>query len=418
MASFRLLLLQFIVIIGLARLLGAVFKKIHQPQVIGEVVAGMLLGPTVLGAIAPRWSEALFPAESLVTISLLSQIGILLFMFTIGLELNLSQVRAMGRQVVLISNVSIVAPFVLGTLVAFYLYPSLSNSESSRIFLPVFVGAAMSITAFPVLARILAERRLLDTKVGNVALACAAVDDVSAWCILAVIVALVQSTSTHMRVWFRLACLPVYVVLMIWAVRSFLGKLFQQRFAHESETVTLGSLALISVYVFASALITDWLGVHALFGAFMAGVVFPVKERFAAELGPQLRLTSGLLLPLFFAISGLRTNVGLIRGWQMWLICGLLLLVAVAGKLLASMLASRYGGMSWRDSTALGVLLNTRGLVELIILNIGLELHVLPQKVFSMMVLMALTTTLMAAPLLHRIYADENRLQRVPAAEM
>lgn len=402
MSPLQLLLLQILVIVTAARVLGVLFRKLHQPEVIGEIVAGILLGPSVLGWMAPHCSAILFPSYSLATFSLLSELGILLFMFTVGLELDLEQVRGMGRLAVLTSNLSVVVPFALGAFVAFYLHPLLSNGTPA-LFLALFMGAAMSITAFPVLARLLSERHLLHTRVGNLALACAAVDDISAWCILAAIVAFVHPGTTKLQPWLSLGVLPVYVLFMLLAVRPLVRE--AQRRWFPSQTITQRMLAFIVVYVLTSSLVTDWLGVHALFGAFLAGVVFPGSRTVAEELGKQLRfVTSGLLLPLFFAISGLRTHVGLIHGWRMWLTCALLIAVAILGKLLPSMLVARYGGMSWRESAALGVLLNTRGLVELIILNVGFDLGVLSQSLFSMMVLMALITTIMASPLLHWIY--------------
>ncbi|HKD84952.1 MAG TPA: cation:proton antiporter [Terriglobales bacterium] len=393
--------MQVIVIVTTARLLGAAFRKIHQPPVIGEIVAGILLGPSVLGWLAPSWSSTLFPPQSLGILSLLSEVGIVLFMFIVGLELDTRHVRDSGRFVILTSNVSIAVPFALGVLVAYGLHPLLANGTPT-VYLALFMGAAMSITAFPVLARILSEGQLLHTRVGNLALACAAVDDISAWCILAVIVSLVHHGGTGVGPWIRLTGLPLYVLLMLFVIRPMLRKVQLRWFS--MRTMTVGAIGFIAVYAFASSLITDWLGFHALFGAFFAGVVFPRERGLEVELGKQLKfITTGMLLPLFFAISGLRTNVGLIHGWPMWLTCALLITVAIIGKMLPSMLSARFGGMSWRESATLGVLMNTRGLVELVILNVGFDLGVLSQTLFSMMVLMALITTFMAAPLLHWI---------------
>jgi Kef-type K+ transport system membrane component KefB len=414
MAPLQLLLLQIIVVVATARLLGAAFRKIRQPQVMGEIFAGILLGPTFLGWLAPRASAVLFPPQSLGTIELLSQIGILLFMFTVGLEVDFSQLRSMGRFIVLTSNVSILVPFALGATVAVWLYPALSNG-SPALYLALFMGAAMSVTAFPVLARLLAEQNLLRTRIGSVALSCAAIDDVSAWCILAVIVALIHAKASVLQPWLSLAGLPAFLLLMLFVVRPVLHKVQGRWFP--SQKISTERLAFIVLYILAASLITDWIGVHALFGAFLAGVIFPGKEALGDELTSHLKLvTSGLLLPLFFVISGLRTNLGLIRGWQPWLICGLLITIAICGKLVAAMLSARLGGMSWRDAAALGVLLNTRGLVELIILNVGYSLGVLSHTLFSMMVLMALVTTFMASPLLHWIYPTQHRPQAVHAA--
>jgi Kef-type K+ transport system membrane component KefB len=403
MASFKLLILQIGTILIVARLIGWLFGKLHQPRVVGEMVAGILLGPSLLGWVAPNISADLFPPASLGHLNSLSQIGLLIFMFLVGLELDLRQLRELGRAAVMTSQVSIIAPFLLGSSFALYLYPRLSDPSVSAAGFVLFMGAAMSVTAFPVLARILTERNMLRTRVGSVAIACAAVDDVTAWCILAGITVIVRSSSLELPVWFTLGGLVAFVLVMIFVVRRALRKLeaVYERRGH----LTQGLIAIILMVVLASGWITESLGVHALFGAFLAGVVMPRHDELSEELSGKFEaLVVVLLLPLYFALTGLRSSIFLISGARMWLYAVAIIALAVAGKLGGSLLSARLNGMSWRESAAVGVLMNTRGLVELVILNIGLDLGILSPALFSIMVLMALVTTLMTTPLLRWIY--------------
>jgi Kef-type K+ transport system membrane component KefB len=403
MLRFQLLLLQIGVIITVARGLGLVFKRINQPQVMGEMVAGILLGPSLFGWLSPGLFAALFPPESLGFLNALSQVGLLLFMFVVGLELNPQVLRERRHMVVLTSHVSIICPFLLGSLLALYLYPRLSDDRVKFTHFALFLGTAMSITAFPVLARILTERKLLHTPMGAVAIACAAVDDVSAWCILAGIVLLVRATGAATPFWLTLLGSAAYVAVMLTVVRRLLRSL--ERAYGERGLLTQDRLAFILLLVLGSAWITERLGIHALFGAFLMGAIMPKDQRFVRALTEKLwDLTVILLLPLFFAFTGLRTRVGLLSGAEMWIYCGLIFVVAVAGKCGGSVLSAKLSGMSWREAGALGILMNTRGLMELVVLNIGLDIGVISPTVFAMMVLMALTTTLMTTPLLEWVY--------------
>ncbi|MFY9608825.1 MAG: cation:proton antiporter [Blastocatellia bacterium] len=403
MASFKLLVLQIGTILIVARLVGWLFGKLHQPRVVGEMVAGILLGPSLLGWLAPSISSALFPPDSLGHLNSLSQIGLLLFMFLVGLELDLTHLRELGRAAVITSQVSIVAPFVLGSLFAVFLYPRLSDQTVSLTGFVLFMGAAMSVTAFPVLARILTERNMLRTRVGSVAITCAAVDDVTAWCILAGITVIVRASSLQLPVWLTLCGLVAFVLVMLLVVRRALRKLaalYEQR-----GNLTQDLVAIIVLVVLASGWITESLGVHALFGAFLAGIVMPRHPGLSRDLSQKLEaLVVVVLLPLYFALTGLRSSFFLITGAGMWFYCGAIIVLAVVGKLGGSLVSARMNGMSWRESAAVGVLMNTRGLVELVILNIGLDLGILSPALFSIMVLMALVTTLMTTPLLAWIY--------------
>jgi Kef-type K+ transport system membrane component KefB len=402
-SSLTLLLVQIAVILAASRLMGKLFRRIHQPQVIGEMVAGIMLGPSLLGWLAPNLSARLFPPASLEYLNILSQIGLILFMFLVGLELDPLLLRGRRRAAIVISNASIIAPFLLGAGLAIYLYPRLSGPPVSLIGFTLFLGAAMSVTAFPVLARILSERNMLRSKVGVLAIACAAVNDVTAWCILAVVIAIVRAGQTSFPVWLTIAGSTLFVLIMVVAVRPALRyvETRHRRIGRLTQSLTAKILLLVLV----AAWTTEWLGIHALFGAFVAGAVMPKDHAFVRELTEKLEhLTVAFLLPLFFALAGLRASIGLLSGLQMWFYCALILFVAVLGKFGGSTLAARWSGLSWREAGALGILMNTRGLVELVILNIGFDLGIISPAVYTMMLLMALISTFMASPLLEQIY--------------
>lgn len=411
MAGFKLLILQIGTILIVARLVGWLFGKVHQPRVVGEMLAGILLGPSLLGWLAPRISSTLFPPDSLGHLNSLSQVGLLIFMFLVGLELDLRQLRELGRAAVMTSQVSIIVPFILGSTFAIYLYPRLSDPSVSFAGFLLFMGAAMSVTAFPVLARILIELNMVRTRVGAVAITCAAVDDVTAWCILAGIVVIVRASSSALPVWLTVSGLAIFVLLMGFVVRPALRRL--EMVYEKRGNLTQDLIAVILLVVLASGWITEFLGVHALFGAFLAGVVMPRHSELSQELSEKFEsLIVVLLLPIYFALTGLRSSIFLISGVKMWIYCAVIILLAVAGKWGGSMLSARFNGMSWRESAAIGILMNTRGLVELVILNIGLDLGVLSPALFSIMVLMALVTTMMTTPLVKWVYHETDTARR------
>lgn len=397
------LLIQILVIMAVARIIGWFFRKIHQPQVMGEMVAGILLGPSLFGWIAPGVSSALFPSESLGFLNSVSQVGLILFMFLVGLELDPQILKGRGHTALVTSHVSILAPFFLGTILALYLYPRLSDDSVTFTNFALFLGTAMSITAFPVLARILSERKLLRTQMGAVAIACAAVDDVTGWCILAGVVLLVRSTDSSVSIWLNLAGVALYILIMVFGVRPILKRL-ESRY-EKRRAISQDMLAIILLLVIASSWVTESLGIHALFGAFLLGAVMPKHPAYVHTLSEKLYDGAVvLMLPLFFAFTGLRTSIGLISGAQMWFYCGLVIIVAILGKFGGTALAGRVTGMSWREASSLGILMNTRGLMELVLLNIGLDIGVISPALFTMMVLMAVITTFMTAPLLEWFY--------------
>lgn len=395
------LLLQIIVIIACARLFGFLFKKIGQPAVIGEIVAGIVLGPSIIGAYFPEINHFLFPAASLSTLSFLSQIGLILFMFIIGMELDLKAIGKQAYGAVIISHASIIIPYTLGVGLAYYIYRDYAPEGITFLSFALFMGIAMSITAFPVLARILQEKGLTRSKLGAMALTCAAADDLTAWCILAAVIALVKSGSSF-SVFFTIGLAIVYVLIMLKMVRPFLEKLSTVYDKKEKRRTPI--IALFFILLIISSYVTSVIGIHALFGAFMAGVIMPSSFSFRKIIIDKIEDVSIiLLLPLFFVITGLRTQIGLINEGYLWITFGWILLVAVAGKFGGSALAARMVGQSWKDSFSIGVLMNTRGLMQLIVLNIGYDLGILTPEIFAMMVLMALVTTFMTGPALDLI---------------
>jgi Kef-type K+ transport system membrane component KefB len=393
---------QIVVIVAAARLVGFLMRRLRQPMVIAEIVAGILLGPSLMGWLLPDVSAALFPPESLGILQIMSQLGLLLFMFMVGMDLDLRALRTLGPKTVIISHCSIVVPFALGMLVAVYLHPRFSSAAVSFLPFALFMGAAMSITAFPVLARILTERGLVRTRVGAVSIACAAVDDVTAWCILAFIVTAVRADG----IWpgLRTTALALLYVGVMWAfLRPLLMRLAARIGLGGSQSQNV--VAAVLVLLFLSSWVTEVIGIHALFGSFLFGVILPKTGDFGRILADRIEpLVLVVLLPLFFAYSGLRTQIGLLTSVSDWAACGLILAVACIGKFGGSVLPARWSGLSWREAGAVGVLMNTRGLMELIVLNIGLDLGVISPAIFTMMVIMALLTTFITTPILQWVY--------------
>jgi Kef-type K+ transport system membrane component KefB len=411
-----LLLIQIVVIVLLSRLLASLVSKIGQPMVIGEIIAGILLGPSLLGHFLPGVSEFIFQAESLPNLNFLSQLGLILFMFIIGLELDIQLLKHRAHTAVVVSHASIIIPFTMGVGLAYFLYARFAPPHISFLAFGLFMGIAMSITAFPVLARILHERGLTKTPLGSLALTCAAADDVTAWCLLAAVIAIVQAGSFLSAV-FTVFLSVLYVIAMLKFVRPWLQRLEIQYASAESLNRTFA--VVIFVVLFLSALTTEVIGIHALFGAFLAGASMPAHAGFRKLLASRIEDVSlVILLPLFFAFTGLKTQIGLLNDGMTWLICGLIITVAVAGKFGGSLLAARITGQSWSDSLAIGALMNTRGLMELIVLNIGYDLGVLSPTVFTMMVLMALVTTFMTAPALYWIERFRWKLESMTAKSL
>ena len=392
------LILQLVVIVLAARLFGALAAKLGQPPVIGEIAAGILLGPSLLGWLSPAGAGFLFPPASIPTLGLLAQLGVLLFMFVVGTELDPALMRGKAHAAVAVSHVSIVFPFLLGVTLAIGLYTSYAPKGVAFASFALFCGVAMSITAFPVLARIIEERGYSGTPVGTTAIACAAVDDVTAWSLLAFVVAFTTSGGAFAALAVILLLSTLFVLFMLYVVRPFLVKALDPA---KPGAGGRGSMAIVVAVMLGSALATELIGIHALFGAFLAGVIMPNGPGFRRMLRERFDTMSAVfLLPLFFAFTGLRTQVGLLDDPRTWLVCLLIIFVATLGKFGGTLGAARLTGLSWRESLTLGALMNTRGLMELVALNVGYELGILTPEIFTMMVLMALVTTAMTGPLL------------------
>lgn len=396
-----ILLLQIITIIITARFFGWVFRKIGQPSVMGEIVAGIFLGPSLVGLYFPEYSALLFTKDSLDNLGFLSQIGLILFMYVIGMELDLKVLKNKANEAVVISHASIVIPFALGIGLSYFIYSEFAPKDKGFIGFSLFMGIAMSITAFPVLARIVQERGIHKTKLGTIVITCAAADDITAWCLLAAVIAIVKAGTFASAIYIILMA-AAYVILMLFLVKPFLKKVGDLYANKDSLSKPVVAIFLLTLMI--SSYLTEIIGIHALFGAFMTGAIMPDIAKFRNIFIEKVEDVSViLLLPLFFVFTGLRTEIGLINDAYLWQITGVIILVAVAGKFFGSALAARFVGQNWRDSLTIGALMNTRGLMELVVLNIGYELGVLSPQVFTMMVIMALVTTMMTGPALDLI---------------
>lgn len=404
------ILIALAVVIAASRLAGKAISKIGQPRVHGEILAGILMGPSLLGLVSPDAMNYLFPNEVIGALKVLATIGLVLFMFLIGLELDLGKLRGSGHKAVVISQASIVLPVALGGLLAVWLYPRLGEGVD-RVGFSLFLGAAMAITAFPVLARVLQETGLYHTRLGVLTITCAAVDDVTAWCLLAGVVAVINATGVADALQI-LGWSLLFVVGMLKVVKPLLAR------RHTIPVWMAISLAMLCAWT------TEQIGIHAIFGAFMAGASMPRKPKIVRQIHQNLETaTVSFLLPVFFMVVGLATRVDTLDSLYLWGITGLVIAVAILGKWGGSMIAARITGETWQDAAAIGVLMNTRGLTELVILSVGLELGVITTTLYTIMVIMALVTTLMATPtlaLISPIYhrgqtgAEDQELVAVP----
>ena len=387
------ILLQLIVILILVQIFGFLCKRIGQQWVIGEILAGLVLGPSLLGIFLPNVKSFFFPASALPTLQTLGDIGLIMYMFSLGARLDTHLLLRQSRTAIFASISGILLPLLLGTILAFFLFPGLAGSKATLISFVLMVGTAMSITAFPVLARFLTERKMLGTRIGTLALTCAVVDDVIAWCLLALVVAIAHAWDMASVAWT--ICLTLlFLVCMLAIVRPLLA--FSYRRIHSKQA----QVALCTILLLLSAYSTNAIGIHPIFGAFMMGIILPRKVLLVELVREFDQVNAALFLPLYFVSSGLRTQIGLISTPWLWLICLLVLVIACVGKICGGTLAVRFTGETWCDALSLGILMNTRGLVELIVLNMGLDLGVLSPTMFTMLVIMALVTTMMASPLL------------------
>jgi len=398
-------LLALTVIMITARVMGALFARVNQPAVIGEVVGGILLGPSLLGRLSPEAAAFLLPPDAAPFLSVIAQLGVILYMFLVGLELDLSLLTTKVSTTVVIALTSIVVPFALGGLLAVFLADSIAPPGVPFSSFVLFLGVSMSITAFPVLARILGDRGLQRTEMGTLALTCAAINDAIAWCLLAFVVGVMQDTPAEAA--WTVGLTFLYIALMLTLGRAIVTAAVAR--LESSTRIGERSLALVLVAVLLSAVATEFIGIHAIFGAFLLGAVIPHHSQVALQVTDRLAdLVRVMFLPAFFAYTGLRTEIGLVHTVEDWLLCVVIIAVATAGKFGGTTLAAKMMGLRWRDSSALGILMNTRGLVELIVLNIGLDLGVITPRLFTMLVIMALVTTMMTSPALTALTRREK----------
>lgn len=406
-----LLLIQMAVVMLVTLTCGWIARKIGQARVIGEIIGGILLGPSVFGRLTPHGAAVLFPATSFRSFEILSNVGLILFLFMIGMELDYGQLYRQRRTAVFSSAMSILLPFIMAAALAHSLRIRFAPHGIGSVPFVLFLGIAMSITAFPVLARIIEERGLQSTMLGTTAILCAAVDDVVAWLLLALALALLGADGGSSSLPIRLIGLIVYVGVMLGIVRPFAAWLARRR---RSSLLSFELLGVVVALTLLSAAATQAIGVHPLFGAFLAGVCFPRVEEWQVSLRGRLdMIVSVLLLPLFFALTGMRTRLDLLSGGTLWLWTGIVLVGAVTGKLGGAALAARWTGLSWRNAAALGALMNTRGLVELIVLNIAYNAHVFSPTLFTMLVVMALLTTIATTPILNWLGVEDRSLPHV-----
>jgi Kef-type K+ transport system membrane component KefB len=398
--SFTHVLLALVVIILSARALGFLFRRFNQPPVVGEMIAGILLGPSLLGEVLPHAFAFLFPAQTAPYLSVLANIGVILYMFLVGVELNTRLLRNRKQASLATSHASIVAPFLLGSALALWLYPRYSTSDIRFVVFALFMGVSMSVTAFPVLARVVTDQGMQQDPLGATALACAAIDDATAWCLFALVVSVARKAPGKSLL--TLALTAGFILIVFLLIRP--GAVWLVRRHARRQHTQQSSIVIACIALLLAALTTQWIGIHALFGAFLIGAVIPHDSRLAEDIRQKFEdLVVILFLPVFFAFTGLRTQIGLVHGAADWLICLAIVLVASLGKFGGGTVAARLTGLEWREAASLGILMNTRGLMELIVLNVGLDLGVLSPTLFAMLVIMAVVTTLATTPVLHRL---------------
>lgn len=393
---------QLAFILATCRVVGLIARRFRQPQVVGEMIAGVVMGPSLLGLMWPAAQAHIFPKASLTITYAVAQIGLVLYMFLIGVEFQVDLIRKRLRSAFSVSIAGIVTPFTLGSLLALslvhngdYFAPNVAQWEAM-----LFMGAAMSITAFPMLARIIYERGLTGTSLGTLALAAGSMDDAAAWCILALVLA--SFNSNPMIALSAIGGGVLYAVVVLTIVKSLLKRLGDR--VERAGGMSPQMFTFVLMLVMLGAWITDSVGIYAVFGAFILGTAMP-RGRFAREIQQRLEpLTTNFLLPLFFVYSGLNTRLGLVSSIALWAVALVILFIACFGKGVACWLAARLNGENNREALAIGTLMNARGLMELIILNIGLERGVITPTLFTIMVMMAIVTTLIASPVFEFVY--------------
>ena len=396
-------ILQLTVIVVTARIFAALFRRAGQPAVCGEMAAGLVLGPSLLGKLLPHLFQRVFDPSVGNIFTILSQIGLVLLLFLIGMEFDFSHLPTHGHRAVGISLAGIVVPFGCGLLLARFVYPFVGKGISLTGFC-LFTATAMSITALPTLGRILIEFRLNRSHIGVTAITTAALDDAAGWTILAAINAIVRSNFHPMAAVRMILETLIFGAILLFVVRPLLKRWTRHVLAVEGTQISFTTLAIVLALVFCAAMITHLIGMFSIFGAFMMGAVLFDQEKIRHAVALQLRdFVYVFFVPIFFMYTGLRTDIGTMSGPLMWELCLLVIGVAILAKGGGCALASRLGGLSWQESASMGVLMNSRGLMELLVLNIGYDLGVIPKSMFFILTLMAVVTTYMTAPLLRKL---------------
>lgn len=412
-----IVIIQLIVIVAAARLFGTLFRRLGQPLVCGEIAAGLMLGPSLFGGMFPTLFHTVFNPSVGPIFSIMSQIGLILLMFLIGLEFDFGHLSENRGTAISVSIVGIVLPFSLGLLLGHWMHSALGLSGSWLNF-SLFMAAAMSITAIPILGRIMMELNINRTRIGSLTISAAAVDDASGWIILAVITAIARSALNPTKLAIMILETLGFGAAMVWVVRPLMKKWTAHQMQANKGKLSLGGLAIVLITVLATAAATNAIGIFSIFGAFLFGAILYDQHEFRAAVQERLRdFVTVFFLPIFFTYTGLRTDIGSMAGNGLWIMCGLVLLTAFVGKFGGCWLAARLNGLPWREASIIGVMMNTRALMELIVINIGFELGVIPKSVFFMLVLMAVVSTYITAPVLRRLIRSSEVEQEYLCSE-
>jgi Kef-type K+ transport system membrane component KefB len=398
-----IVIVQLIVIVASSRAFGMLFRRFGQPLVCGEIAAGLVLGPSFFGGMFPALFHRVFDPSVSQIFSILSQIGLILLMFLIGLDFDFEHLRQNRGTALGISSAGILFPFTLGLLLGRFMHSALHLS-GSWLNLSLFMAAAMSITAIPILGRIMVELNINRTRIGSLTISAAAADDASGWIILAMVTALVRSTFDPLNMLLLVIETLGFIVLMVWIVRPLLKKWTAYHLRTHTGKLSATGLSIILIVVFLAAALTNVIGIFSIFGAFLLGaLLFDQQEFREAIKGYMQDFVTVFFVPIFFTYTGLRTDIGTMTGGSLWVTCGLVLVTAFVGKFGGCSLAARLNGVGWREASMIGVMMNTRALMELIVINIGYELSIIPKSVFFMLVFMAVVTTYVTTPALRRL---------------
>jgi Kef-type K+ transport system membrane component KefB len=398
-----IVIVQLIVIIAVSRIFGSLFRRMGQPLVCGEIAAGLILGPSFFGGMFPHLFRLVFNPSVGQIFAIMSQIGLILLMFLIGLEFDFGHLRNNRGTALSISTAGIILPFSLGFLLGRWMHTSL-HMTGSWLNLSLFMAAAMSITAIPILGRIMVELNISRTRIGSLTISAAAADDASGWILLALVTAIARSTLNPAKLGVMILEVVAFALCMVWGVRPLLKKWTERQMREYQGKLSLGGLAVLLIMIMVAALITNLIGIFSIFGAFFFGALLYDRHEFRQAVQERLRdFVTVFFLPIFFTYTGLRTDIGTMGGAGLWFMCGLVLLTAFVGKFGGCWLAARFNGLPWREASMIGIMMNTRALMELIVINIGFELGVIPKSVFFMLVFMAVASTYVTTPILRRL---------------